>query len=335
MTSSQSTSLHKVDLQPGRPAILSAVPTGGAAGWAYEHREALRAVVAERGAVMVRGLGLRDVADIADVFHRLAATGLMSERESFAPRRVYSDGVYSVSKWPANQQMCMHNELSYALEFPGLLMFACVAAPTNAGATGVADSSAVLRSLPTELAARFEREGWLLRRNYNDDIGASVEEAFGTDDRAVIEKYCRANAIEFEWPPGGGLRTWQRRSAIVRHPITGERCWFNQVAFLNERTLDPEVREYLLDIYGADALPFNTSFGSGDPIGEDVVELLNQIYEAHTIREPWQAGDLLLVDNIRAAHSREPFEGSREVLAAMADAVCLTDCSPSIEVSAG
>jgi len=151
----------------------------------------------------------------------------------------------------------------------------------------------------------------------------------------VIENYCRANAIEFEWPPDGGLRTVQRRSAIVQHPITGERCWFNQVAFLNERTLDPEVREYLVDIYGADALPFNTSFGSGDPIGEDVVELLNEIYEAHTTREPWQAGDLLLVDNIRAAHSREPFEGSREVLAAMADAVHLSDCSPRTQVGAG
>jgi alpha-ketoglutarate-dependent taurine dioxygenase len=323
-----------VDLEPGRPAMLSAEPAGDATAWADEHREALRAVVAEYGAVLVRGLGLRDAAQIAAVFHRLAAAGLMSEREAFAPRRVYSDGVYSASRWPPNQQMCMHNELSYALEFPGLLMFACLTAATNGGATGVADSAAVLRTLPAELAVRFEREGWLLTRNYNEDIGASVEEAFGTGDRGAIENYCRANAIEFEWSPDGGLRTRQRRSAIVQHPITGERCWFNQVAFLNERTLDPEVREYLVDVYGADALPFNTSFGGGDPIGEDVVELLNQIYEAHTAREPWQAGDLLLVDNIRAAHSREPFEGSREVLAAMADAARLTDCSPTIAVGA-
>ncbi len=61
-----------------------------------------------------------------------------------------------------------------------------------------------------------------------------------------------------------------------------------------------------MDVYGADGLPFNTRFGNGDPIGEDVVELLNSVYEAHTAREPWQAGDLMLVDNIRTAHSREP-----------------------------
>ena len=133
----------------------------------------------------------------------------------------------------------------------------------------MSDSPTVLDALPTDLVERFERDGWLLTRSYNDEIGATVAEAFGTDDRGAVESYCRANAIEFEWQPDGGLRTWQRRSAVVRHPITGQRCWFNQIAFLNEWTIDPEVREYLVDMYGADGLPFNTRFGNGDPIGED------------------------------------------------------------------
>jgi len=64
------------------------------------------------------------------------------------------------------------------------------------------------------------------------------------------------------------------------------------------------------------------------------VELLNQTYEVCTKREPWQAGDLLLVDNIRTAHSREPYEGAREVLAGLADPVRLADCSPTVAVTA-
>jgi hypothetical protein len=43
----------------------------------------------------------------------------------------------------------------------------------------------------------------------------------------------------------------------------------------------------------------------------------------------------MLVDNVRTAHGREPFEGSRQVLAAMADAVRLADGSPTIEVTGG
>ncbi|MFE2611225.1 TauD/TfdA family dioxygenase [Streptomyces mirabilis] len=333
MSSTSTASMVDVELQPGRPPLLRAEVTGGAAGWAAAHRDALRAAVAEHGCVLVRGLGLRDAAETGAVFSKLA-TGLMTEKEVFAPRRTYSDGVYSSTKWPPNQPMCMHHELSYTLEFPGLMMFACLSAPTDGGATAVADAPTVLDALPAELTDRFEREGWLLTRSYNDEIGASVAEAFGTEDRAAVESYCRANEIAFEWQPDGGLRTRQRRSAVVRHPVTGRRCWFNQIAFLNEWTMAPEVREYLMDVYGADGLPFNTRFGNGDPIGEDVVELLNSVYEAHTAREPWQAGDLMLVDNIRTAHSREPFEGPREVLVALADPVRLTDCSPTVEVTA-
>jgi alpha-ketoglutarate-dependent taurine dioxygenase len=333
--SSSSSLLLDVDLQPGRVPMLQADATGDRPRWAAVHHDALRAVVAEHGAVLVRGLGLRDAAEVAAVFRGLATAGLMIEREAFAERQTYAEGVYSSSKWPPNQPMCMHHELSYRVEFPSLMLFACLSAPTKGGATGVADSTDVLGALPRELVNRFKREGWLLVRNYNEQIGASVAEAFGTEDRRAVESYCRANAIEFEWRPDGALRTWQRRSAVVRHPLTGDRCWFNQIAFLNEWTIDPDVREFLVDTYGAEGLPFTTRFGGGDPIREDIVELLNEVYEAKTMREPWQAGDLMLVDNIRGAHSREPFTGPREVLVGMAHPVRLADCSPTIEVEAG
>ncbi|MFG2134299.1 amino acid adenylation domain-containing protein [Streptomyces sp. NPDC048751] len=332
MPSSIPLSLPAVDLRPGKPPILRADSAGDTAGWAAEHRDALRAVVAEHGSVLVRGLGLRDRAETAVVFRQLA-DGLMTEKEAFASRRTYSDGVYSSSKWPPNQPMCMHHELSYTLEFPGLLLFACLAAPDAGGATALADAPTVLNALPTELVERFLREGWLLTRNFNDEIGASFADAFGTEDRGAVESYCHAAAIAFEWQPDGGLRTWQRRSAVVHHPVTGRSCWFNQIAFLNEWTLDPEIREYLVDVYGADGLPFNTRYGDGAPIGEDTVRLLNDVYQSHTVREAWQTGDLMLVDNIRTAHSREPYDGAREVLVAMTDPRLLADCSPTVEVT--
>src|SRR5882672_1920064 len=332
MLSSSPTSLLNVDVRPGKPPMLRVDATDDAPRWAAEHRDALRAAVVEHGSLLVRGLGLRAVAETEAVFRRLGS--LMTEKEAFAARRRYSDGLYSSSKWPPNQPMCMHHELSYLIESPSLMLFACLIAPTDGGATTVADSPAVLRGLPTELVERFERVGWVLIRNYNNEVGASVAEAFGTDDRRAVESYCRSNAIKFEWRPDGGLRTWQRRSAVVHHPLTGERCWFNQIAFLNEWTMNPEVREYLVDICGEDGLPFTTRFGDGDAIGAEVVQAINEVYEANTAREPWQRGDLMLVDNVRTAHARESFEGPREVVVAMADAMHLADCSPTIEVTA-
>jgi alpha-ketoglutarate-dependent taurine dioxygenase len=284
-------------------------------------RDAVRSVVAEQGATRIRGLGLRDAAEAGAVFRQLG--DLMTETEAFAPRTRYAPGVYSTTKWPPNQPMCVHHELSYAHEVPSLMLFACLVAPEVGGATPLADGVAVLDALPRDLVERFERQGWLLVRNYNDDIGATVADAFGTSDRRAVERYCRANAIDFEWRDGGALRTRQRRNAVVRHPVTGRRCWFNQIAFLSEWTLAAELREYLVEVYGADGLPFNTRFGNGDPIGPDIVQTINETHEAHTVREPWQAGDLLVVDNIRTAHGREPFEGPREVVVALADAVRL------------
>ena len=157
MAYSSPASVLDVDLRPGRPPVLRAEAAGpsdgGAAGWAAEHRDSLRAVVAEHGCVLVRGLGLADADSAGAVFRGLAG-GLMTEREAFAARRTYADGVYSASKWPANQQMCMHHELSYLLEFPGLLLFACLTAATEGGATAVSDSPAVLQALPdADLAA--------------------------------------------------------------------------------------------------------------------------------------------------------------------------------------
>ncbi|MFF1304176.1 TauD/TfdA family dioxygenase [Streptomyces sp. NPDC058307] len=316
--------LPSLDPAPGSPPLLHAEPDGDAVSWAAAHRDPLRALVRDHGCVLVRGLGLADPGTSEAVFRRLT-DGLMPDREPFAPRRRYADGVYSSTKWPPNQQMCMHHEVSYGLEFPGLLLFACLEAPGSGGATALADASAVLRALPRELVSRFEREGWLLTRAYHEEIGASVEEAFGTDDRAAVEHYCRRHAIEFAWQSDGSLHTRQRRGAVLRHPAGGLPCWFNQIAFLNEWTMEPEVHEYLVDMYGADGLPFNTRFGDGSPIDAEVVRTINEVYDAHTVREPWRDGDLLLVDNIRTAHSREPFEGPREVLAALGDPVLRAD----------
>jgi hypothetical protein len=283
--------------------------------------------VARHGALLIRGLELRTAEQAGAVLDRLCHESMV-EREAMAPRQRYADGVHSVSLWPHDEPMCMHHELSYRLEVPGLLLYACLTPADQGGATGLADAAAVLRSLPADIVDRFEREGWLLRRSYADDLGVRWQDAFGTDDPAGVEQYCRDHGIDVAWQDGGGLRTAQRRPAVLRHPLTGERGWFNQVAFLSEWTMAPEMREYLAAVYGADGLPFTTFFGGGDPIGEDVVELIAKAYAEHTVHHDWQAGDVLLVDNLRMAHSREPFDGPRRICAQLGDPVALPGWAP-------
>ena len=192
-----------------------------------------------------------------------------------------------------------------------MMLFACLTAPSAGGATGVADAAAVLDALPRGLVERFEREGWVLARNYNEEIGASVADAFGTDDPRAVEAYCRANAIDFQWQPDGGLRTWQRRAAVV----TARR---HRAALLVQPDRVPQRMD---DGSRRAGLPRRDLRAAGPAVhhpvrqrravGPGIVELIGDAYAAHTMREAWRPGDLMLVDNLRCAHSRDAFEGQR------------------------
>ncbi|CAM5544852.1 hypothetical protein SVIOM342S_03561 [Streptomyces violaceorubidus] len=117
------------------------------------------------------------------------------------------------------------------------MAFACLTPPADGGVTATADSRAVLRDLPEDLVARFERHGWRLTRHDNPFVGIGWQEAFGTDDPSEVDRDRAEHGIEARWDAEGALHTVQTRPAVVRYPETGERCWFNQIAFLNEWTM--------------------------------------------------------------------------------------------------
>ncbi|MCY1159023.1 MAG: hypothetical protein MOP51_2047 [Citricoccus sp.] len=98
MSSPSSKTQLDVERPAGRPPMLTVEHGHDPARWAEQHGGALRTAVAEHGAVLVRGLGLRDPDEVADVFRRLVPDGLMPDREAFAARQRYSDGVYSSLK---------------------------------------------------------------------------------------------------------------------------------------------------------------------------------------------------------------------------------------------
>lgn len=307
---------------PVRPVRVPVLKAGlqGKTGpeWLAGHAADVRASVAAHGAVFVRGLRLRTVREVRAAVGALGAEPMI-ETEPFALRPTYEPGVYGSAKWPSDQPMCMHHELSYALRVPALLAIACLVPPDDGGVTALADGSAVLRDLDPALVDRFEQVGWELVRTHDGLVGLPWREAFGTDDRAEVDRYCAENAITAHWRPDGTLRTGRIRNAVLAHPRSGDRVWFNQIAYLSEWTLDPTVHGYLIAEFGPDGLPFTTRFGDGKPLDREKVNHINDVYQANTMREPWQAGDLLVVDNLRMAHSREPYTGPRDIVVLMAD----------------
>jgi alpha-ketoglutarate-dependent taurine dioxygenase len=305
-----------------------------ACDWLTEVRPDLRGALNEHGALFIRGLPIRSADDFArarDVLVEQRA----AYQEKATPRSDFGDGVFSSTDLPPAQAIRLHNENSYTLTFPGVLLFCCLTAPPTGGATPVADCREVLRHIPPELVERFRTRGWALIRNYSEHISLDWRTALGADSVEEVSRYCDEHRIAWEWGPDESLRTTQRRAAIIHHPVTGEGTWFNHAAFWNEWSLDPAIRDVLVSEFGAGNLPFNTAFGDGEPLTEAEVEALNAAYAKATRRESWQVGDLMIVDNILAAHGRDPFRGDRKIVVAMGEPVAVEDCRPTVAATSG
>jgi alpha-ketoglutarate-dependent taurine dioxygenase len=255
-------------------------------------------------------------------------------REKATPRSTLGAGVFSSTDLPAAQVIAPHNENSYTLTFPSLLLFGCLTAPAEGGATPVVDCRKVLSALPPYIEKRMRATGWLLTRNYSEYISTHWQTAFASADRAAVERYCAENLVAYEWQPDGNLRTGQLRPGIISHPSTGEEVWFNHLAFWNEWSLDEELRQALIDELGCDGLPFATSLGDGERLTRDELHEIRDAYDAATVREAWAPGDLLIVDNILTAHGREAFRGDRKIVVAMGNPVDLADCRPTVAPAA-
>ncbi|MDT4989550.1 MAG: hypothetical protein QOI74_3644 [Micromonosporaceae bacterium] len=322
-------------IETGKPATVAApqlADVAGACEWLATVRAGVIAGLEQHGAVYLRGLPIRSARDFAaarDVLIRRQA----GYQEKATPRSTLGDGVFSSTDLPATQSIQPHNENSYTLTFPGLLLFGCLVAPGTGGATPVTDCRQVLRSLPPDLVERFRTRGWGLLRNYAEHLSINWSTALGLSSAAEVPDFCARNAIAYRWHDDGHLRTGQRRSAIIRHPRTGADVWFNHVAFWSEWSLDPEIREVLVDEFGHDNLPFNTTYGDGSAVSADEITSINRAYAEATVRADWEPGALLLVDNILAAHGREAFTGDRTVVVAMGDPTDLADCAPTVHAA--
>lgn len=119
----------------------------------------------------------------------------------------------------------------------------------------------------------------------------------------------------------------QRRTAFAqicqasaRHPRTGEEVWFNQAHLFHVSSLGPDMRDSLLAEFGEANLPRNSYYGDGTRIEDSVLDEIRGVYREEEVAFAWQQADILMLDNMLAAHGRRPFKGPRKVVVGMAEA---------------
>ncbi|MFC4314148.1 TauD/TfdA family dioxygenase [Steroidobacter flavus] len=297
------------------PLVIEARSDLDAVAWAQAHRDWIEQLVVKHGGILFRGFALATPLDF-EAFAQSIEPELFGSYGDL-PKLEGGQRIYHSTPYPEQQMILYHNEGSHLDRWPRKQWFYCSVPARKGGATPIVDCREVLRRLPAALVDTFERKQLLYVRTFTHRLDVSWQEFFKTDHKPQVEERLRQARIDWRWLESGELQTRTRCPAVIRHPLSGERVFFNQIQLHHASCLPADVREDLLDMVGLERLPRHVYFGDGSAIDDEMVALIGRAYEDCAVRFAWQRGDVIMLDNMLAAHARDPYEGPRKIIVAM------------------
>lgn len=322
VTRSLDSPLRETLLVPGQPFPLLIEPNDpdlDLATWVTHNRALLEEKLCRHAGLLFRGFRLNDI-QAFEAFAEAVQPGLYGQYGDL-PKKEGGKNTYRSTPYPEKKMILFHNESSHQDCWPRKQLFFCEQPSPVGGATPVVDCRLMYQRMPAPLRERFERKGLLYVRTFARQLDVSWQHFFKTEDRAEVEARCAASGIGWQWLDNDELQIRTPCPAVITHPVTGEKSFFNQVQLHHIQCLDPDVREDLLGLYGEQRLPRHVFFGDGSTIEDETMRELGELYEACAVRFDWRKGDVILLDNMLAAHARDPFEGPRKIVVAMGEMI--------------
>ncbi|KAL4960103.1 uncharacterized protein BDV14DRAFT_205032 [Aspergillus stella-maris] len=286
------------------------------------------------GAILLRGLPIKTPHDYSEIAH---AFGLRAHTEVGRPplRTVLAPNVKTANEGPPELPIWPHNEYGWSTINPAWLTFCALKVPESGGATPITSSIYIAHKLQERtpgFLADLRRLGARYTYRYTTETlvsntGNSIRGAYGqnvNDDddektfKTKIEAEVRRHSENFEWHADGSLSVTHAVPAICLHQPTGAAVFFGNITSAWGRSR----------YHGATRPPFQgddgsyhppPQFGDGTPMKVEDLDLLLDIAEEGAIEVHWEQGDLVMLDNYAVQHSRQPWAGERQVLAALWD----------------
>jgi alpha-ketoglutarate-dependent taurine dioxygenase len=286
--------------------------------WSGVNSETVEGWLRTHGAILFRGFDMDNPLRFEQFAQNLCKGSLFQENGEH-PRQNVTGKVYTPVFYPSDRFLLWHNENSFNHQWPLKIWFGCACPADRGGETPVVDSRLVYQNIPSEIRERFERLGVMYMRNYGDGLGLNWQTVFQTNSREEVEEQCRVSGVRFEWKSGGRLRTKCVRPGVIRHPHTDEMSWFNQAQHWHVSLLDQQTRTIIESVFDEDDWPRHCYYGDGSPIHDTEMSAILEVYERLEQVFEWQRGDVMLMDNILAAHARRPYEGERHLYVAMGE----------------
>jgi alpha-ketoglutarate-dependent taurine dioxygenase len=317
--------------------------------WIRENHDYVQETLLNSGAILFRGFDIHTPQDFEDVAISIDKN-LANEYLGTSPRDQKSNYTFSASELPWYYPIMQHCEMSYLSIPPRRLFFFAHVAPPYGGETPICDFRKVYDQISPEILHEFEQKGVITIRNYaapgakqglNLAQLKSWESLFQTTDRDAIDALCKKYGMEYEWLENDALRVLNRNNAIVKHPITGEKAWFNHLQVFHPAGAPIEYEKIhqrqnrwqswamhlftvtMYNIKNWTTNPWNHSmqvlFGDGTEIPESYVRHVQDVIWENMSIYAWQKGDVIAIDNYSVSHGRLPYSGPRNIMVAWTD----------------
>jgi hypothetical protein len=298
--------------------------------WIKENMGEFESDLVKHGGILLRGFDICSPESF-NSFMKCFNTEPLPYMFRSSPRKELDKSVkniYLSTSYPSNRIINMHNESSYSRIWGKKIVFCCIKPSIEGGETPIADSRRVLKSISPRLAEKFRAKGVKYRRNLLPDLGMGWEEVFQTTDIKEAEGICRKYNIEYRFEIGKNFVIEWVKSAIYRHPISGEESWFNHVLFFNKYSRYEELGMSPNDPFPSDLLTSETFFGDGSEITYEEYSEIKRAYDINKVVFPYRKGDVLFLDNMLSAHGRNRYKGDRVIATAIIEAAYDSEIFP-------
>lgn len=279
----------------------------------------LKECLVEHGAILFRNFSVTSAEDF-DAFVSHWSSDHLKYVYRSTPRSEVTKHVLTSTSYPASLEIPLHNENSYHRQWPLTVAFCCLEAAAEGGQTPIALMRDVTAEIGEALMEKFEQREVEYVRHYHEGVDLPWQSVFQTESREKVQEYCQNNGIACEWIDEKLLRTSGIAQGVAFHPVTHEKVFFNQAHLFHVSSVGAMHAEALVSMYGVNRLPRHARYGDGMEIDQADLQRVSDAFKRSSITFRWQKGDVLVVDNMVYAHGRQPFKGSRRVLAALMDA---------------
>ncbi|CAH9061861.1 D-alanine--D-alanyl carrier protein ligase [Pseudoalteromonas sp. CIP111854] len=284
--------------------------------WARQNQVQIMDWLQVHGGIVFRGFNLPTALEFEQFC--LAIYPQLYAMYGDLPKNDIGNKIYKSTPYPNEQMIMYHNESSHQNQWPRRQWFYCSQNAAVGGATPIVDCREMYLRLPEQVREKLETKQLCYIRNFSS-LDVSWQHFFKTHSKQQVESICNQNGIDFQWYGDDNLRISQVCPAVITHPITNEKSFFNQIQLHHYSFLEEDVKQHFLETGGIDNLPRNVCYGDQEPLEQEVIDVISQLYEACAVRFAWQKTDVVMLDNMLAAHARDPFEGERKIAVAMGD----------------